>query len=88
MNTNVCITVCNQHCSIAMQNHNSCLDQTCVEGTLRLVGGPTIREGRVQMCYNGEWHSVCGDRWSEMGGEADVVCSTLGYSAELGQEAT
>ena len=39
-----------------------------------------------QMCYNGEWHSVCGDRWSEMGSEADVVCSTLGYAAELGKE--
>ena len=43
-------------------------------------------EGRVQVCYNGEWHSVCGDRWSDMGAEVDVVCSELGYSSELSQE--
>ena len=57
-----------------------------MEGTVHLVGGHNVKEGRVKICYNGEWHSVCGDRWSEMGGEADVVCSTLGYSDELGQE--
>ena len=64
------------------------LDTTCMEGTVHLVGGHNVKEGRVQICYNGEWHSVCGDRWSERGSEADVVCSTLGYSAELGEEAT
>ena len=60
-------------------------DTTCVGGAVRLVGGPTMREGRVQMCYSGKWHSVCGDRWSETGNEANVVCSTLGYSEKLGK---
>ena len=45
-----------------------------------------MKEGRVQMCYKGEWHSVCSDSWSETGAEADVICSTLGYSAELGSK--
>ena len=63
-----------------------CLDTTCVNDTLRLVGGHDLKEGRVQVCYNGEWHSICSDNWSVMDGEADVVCSTLGYSAELGQQ--
>ena len=40
-----------------------------------------MKEGRVLVCYHGEWHSVCADNWSEM---EDVVCSTLGYSTELG----
>ena len=61
-------------------------DTSCVEGTVHLVGGNSMKEGRVQVCYLGEWHSVCGDRWSEMEAEADVVCSSLGYSAELGEE--
>ena len=61
-------------------------DTSCEEDAVRLVGGHTVKEGRVQLCYNGEWHSVCGDRWSEMGAEADVVCSVLGFSFESGQE--
>ena len=57
-----------------------------MNGAVHLVGGHDLKEGRVQMCYNGEWHSICSDNWSEMNGEADVVCSTLGYSTELGQK--
>ena len=80
------INITLQQCKVQPNTHT---DKMCVEGTLRLVGGPTIKEGRVQLCYNRMWHSVCGDRWSEMGSEADVVCSALGYtSTELGKEAT
>lgn len=61
-------------------------DTKCVEGTLYLVDGRNMKEGIVLMCSNGEWYTVCGDTWSEV--EADVVCSTLHYSAETSQEAT
>ena len=43
-----------------------------------------MKEGRVLVCYNGEWYSICSDNWSVMDAESDVVCSILGYSAELG----
>ena len=56
-----------------------------VEGAVRLVDGPTMREGRVEMCYSEKWHSVCGDTWSETGNEANIACSTLGYSEMLGK---
>ena len=65
---------------------NYCSDTVCANDTLRLVGGHNAKEGRVQVCENGEWHSICSDNWSVMDGKADVVCSTLGYSAELGQQ--
>ena len=60
-------------------------DTTCVEGTTLLVYGRNVKEGKVLICHDGEWYSVCGDGWNEA--EADVVCSSLGYSAENGQEA-
>ena len=49
------------------------------------MDGHNLKEGRVQLCHNGEWHSICSDTWSELDAEADVVCSTLGYSAQLGK---
>ena len=57
-----------------------------MDDTIHLVGGRGVKEGRIQVCYKGEWYSICSDNWSEMDGEADVVCSTLGYSAQLGQK--
>ena len=56
-----------------------------MDGAVQLVGGYNVKEGKVQVCYLGEWHSVCSDTWSETGFEADIVCSTLGYLPALGQ---
>ena len=42
-----------------------------------------MKEGRVHVCSDGKWHSVCGDGWSEIDAEADVVCSLAGYSSEM-----
>ena len=53
--------------------------------TVQLVGGHNIiKEGRVHMCQNGMWHSLCADNWSGMEHEADVVCSSVGYSTQMG----
>ena len=59
-------------------------DTTCVNDAVHLVGGHNVKEGRVLVCYNGQWHSICSDNWSETGAEVGIVCSTLGYSTELG----
>ena len=34
-------------------------DDFCAEGSLRLVDGPTFYEGRVEVCRNSRWLSVC-----------------------------
>ena len=48
----------------------------CTSGTVRLRGGGTLY-GRVEVCVNGAWGTICGDFWDYE--DASVVCNQLGY---------
>ena len=57
--------------------------QSCFHGALRLVGGRSSNEGRVEICINGVWGTVCHSGWSSS--DARVVCRQLGtVSAQVG----
>ena len=48
------------------------------EGSIRLVGGSSNYEGRVEVCSSGVWGTICNQHWNNI--EAAVVCRQLGFN--------
>ena len=53
---------------------------SCTEGNVRLAGGETVMEGRVEVCHNQTWWAVSG-YWYWDFNDATVVCRHLHYAA-------
>ncbi|XP_076455166.1 scavenger receptor cysteine-rich domain-containing protein DMBT1-like [Babylonia areolata] len=45
--------------------------------TIRVTGGPSNRQGRVEVQHNGQWGSICDDHWGIA--EAAVFCRQSGF---------
>lgn len=44
---------------------------------VRLAGGPDHTQGRVEISYDEQWGTVCGNSWTIK--DANVLCRSLGY---------
>lgn len=53
----------------------------CTEGEIRLQGGVNYTEGRVEICHNNEWGTVCNRAWNVSA--ATVICRQLGLAIGL-----
>ena len=57
----------------------------CTDGTLRLIGGSNPAEGRVEICINNAWGTVCDIGLTRE--EALVACRQLGKLQSEGMTA-
>ena len=53
----------------------------CEYGDIRLADGTTELEGRVELCINETWGTVCDGFWSTF--DTNVACRQLGYQPSM-----
>ena len=80
---NLLDTTCSYSDSVDCGHHEDagvrCPELCDNEGDIRLADGPTIYEGRLEICANGQWSSICADD-AFCSDAATVACRQLGYS--------
>lgn len=51
--------------------------ESCTDYSIRLVNGADELQGRVEVCIEGKWGTVCHHKWTN--DDARVVCASLDH---------
>ena len=57
---------------------NTTLPANCSDGDVRLVDGTALNDGRVEICFNHAWGTICNNGFGRP--DAGVICQQLGLS--------
>ena len=52
----------------------------CNDGDLTLVNGSTPMEGRLEVCRNNTYGTICDDQWDVL--DARVACRQLSFASD------
>ena len=74
-------------CTNIQSLHKTMLKHTilalqCQEGALRLTGESSTNQGRVEICVNEIWGTICATNWGQR--DATVACRQLGFPVVYG----
>ena len=71
-------------CVIIEKNFSVSIVAACDNNDIRLVEGRNDLEGRVELCFQGQWGTVCNTHWDDS--DAVVACRQLGLDTECKQQ--